>query len=751
MVPLIGRLYRRDDVVTSVYGRPLVGESPIGIVKAHRSTRRVDETELPVTESLAILTELDAMTLSSASVDLADLAARHRADPLGTPLREFLDDELFLARGAAPHDGPDGPRPAPRDVVLYGFGRIGRMLARILLERAGEHAPLALRAVVVRRRGPDDLVKRASLLRRDSIHGPFAGTVTVDPEHDTITANGTLIQFLSADAPSAVDYRAHGIEDAIVVDTTGRWRDAEGLEQHLLAPGAARVLLTAPGTGGVPNVVHGINHDQVGDAPVVSAASCTTNAIVPVLKAVSDAYGVVHGHVETVHSATNDQNLVDNYHPADRRGRAAGLNMVITATGAARAAEKALPELRGRLTGNAVRVPTPNVSLAVLHLTLARPVTRDALNGLLRDASLTSSLRRQIDYVESPEVVSTDFLGSRRAGVVDGLATIADGSEHVVLYVWYDNESGYSRQVHRILQEMAGGRPTALPATPAGRRAAARPAGGSLQTCGTSERSVSTSTGRSDHRRREAPVQRSSTSLGAASERVDRPVRCTRSVGVLLLVAVATAVLLATRAEAPWAPAIAILRGAAQLAVISLVLSGIIRSPVLIAVALVVMFSVAVVTAARRLGTLRESALPVAVSMALGIVVTGAVVFGTGAIELSPRYALAVGGIVIGNAMTIATISGRRFRELLVDQWDTVEGWLALGAPPRRATEALVRRAVSAALVPTVDQTKTTGLVTLPGAFVGAVFGGLSPLEAGRFQIVVLAAIATAGPARRCA
>ncbi|MGN7192167.1 glyceraldehyde-3-phosphate dehydrogenase [Curtobacterium sp. MCBA15_004] len=488
MVPLIGRLYRRDDVVPSVYGRPLVGESPIGIVKAHRSTRRVDETELPVSESLAILTELDTMDVTSASVDLADLAARHRADPLGTPLREFLEDELFLARGSS----GDAARPAPRDVVLYGFGRIGRMLARILLERAGEHAPLVLRAVVVRRRGPDDLVKRASLLRRDSIHGPFAGTVTVDTEHDTITANGTLVQFISADAPSAVDYRAHGIEDAIVVDTTGRWRDAEGLEQHLLAPGAGRVLLTAPGTGDLPNVVHGINHDAIGDAPVVSAASCTTNAIVPVLKAVSDAYGVVHGHVETVHSATNDQNLVDNYHPADRRGRAAGLNMVITATGAARAAEKALPELRGRLTGNAVRVPTPNVSLAVLHLTLARAVGRDELNGLLRDASLTSSLRRQIDYVESPEVVSTDFLGSRRAGVVDGLATIADGSEHVVLYVWYDNESGYSRQVHRILQEMAGGRATALPATPVGRRAAVRHVGGSLQTCGTSERSGST-------------------------------------------------------------------------------------------------------------------------------------------------------------------------------------------------------------------------------------------------------------------
>lgn len=467
MVPLIGRLYRRDDIVPSVYGRPLVGQAPIAILKAHRSTRRVDEAELSIQETLAILEELDTMSLPSASVDIADLAARYRTDRLGATLREFLDDELFLARGATAPDLSAG-HSLPRDVVLYGFGRIGRMLARILLERTSAHAPLALRAVVVRRRGPDDLLKRASLLRRDSIHGPFAGTISVDEEHDTITANGTLIQFISSDAPDAVDYRAYGIDDAIVVDTTGRWRDAEGLGQHLLAPGASRVLLTAPGKGDIKNIVHGINHHNIGDDPVISAASCTTNAIVPVLKAVSNTFGIVHGHVETVHSSTNDQNLVDNYHPADRRGRAAGLNMVITATGAARAAEKALPELRGRLTGNAVRVPTPNVSLAILHLSLDRPVTRDEVNELLRNASLTSPLRRQIDYVESPEIVSTDLLGSRRAGVVDGLATIADGSAHVVLYVWYDNESGYSRQVYRILQEMNGGRPMMLPSAQLG-------------------------------------------------------------------------------------------------------------------------------------------------------------------------------------------------------------------------------------------------------------------------------------------
>lgn len=459
MVPLIGRLYRNKDVVPSLYGRPLLGQSPIGILKAHRFTRRVEETELPVSESLAILTELDRLPVASASVDVAKLAHAFRDDTTGATLSEFLADEMFLAHGAA-----DRPQPGEaRDVVLYGFGRIGRMLTRILLERAGLASPLTLRAVVVKRRGPHDIVKRASLLRRDSIHGLFEGTITVDEENQTILANGTLIQFIYSDSPSQIDYEAYGIHDAIVVDNTGRWRDADGLAQHLDSTGTSRVLLTAPGKGSLPNIVHGINHDLIDGEPLISAASCTTNAIVPVLKAMGDGFGIRHGHVETVHSFTNDQNLVDNFHPADRRGRAAGLNMVITATGAAHAAEKALPELTGKLSGNAVRVPTPNVSLAILHLTLETPATRDDVNSYLRDVSLSSALRRQIDYVESPEVVSTDFLGTRRAGVVDGIATIANGHEHVVLYVWYDNESGYSRQVFRILQEMTGGHPLSLP------------------------------------------------------------------------------------------------------------------------------------------------------------------------------------------------------------------------------------------------------------------------------------------------
>jgi putative ABC transport system permease protein len=216
-------------------------------------------------------------------------------------------------------------------------------------------------------------------------------------------------------------------------------------------------------------------------------------------------------------------------------------------------------------------------------------------------------------------------------------------------------------------------------------------------------------------------------------------------VGILLLAALATVVLTVYRVPRRWAPLLAILRGALQLAIISVILAGVITSPVWVALALLVMFSVAASTATRRIGWSVEHATMMGVAMATGILVTLTVVFLTGAIEFSARYALAIGGIVIGNAMSIATLTGRRFTEGTIDHWDEVEGWLALGATPRQSTLELARGAVYSALIPSVDQTKTTGLVTLPGAFVGAIFGGVSPLEAGRFQVVVLAAIMAAG------
>ncbi|MGK9064458.1 glyceraldehyde-3-phosphate dehydrogenase [Stutzerimonas chloritidismutans] len=461
MIPLIGQLYRNNNVVTSIYGRGLINRSVIALLKAHRFARhrQADEAELCVNETHQILTTMSKMELGAASVDLGKLVAKFKAEGNGRSLDQFVRDELAEVAGKRNTTGVH----KGTDVVLYGFGRIGRLLARILIEKTGGGDGLRLRAIVVRKGAENDLVKRASLLRRDSVHGPFDGTIHIDAENNTITANGSLIQVIYSNDPSTVDYTQYGIENALLVDNTGKWRDAEGLSQHLKCPGVARVVLTAPGKGELKNIVHGINHDEItADDKIVSAASCTTNAIVPVLKAVNDQYGIVNGHVETVHSYTNDQNLIDNFHKGSRRGRSAALNMVITETGAATAAAKALPVLKGKLTGNAIRVPTPNVSMAILNLNLEKATSRDEINEYLRQMAMHSDLQKQIDFVSSQEVVSTDFVGSRYAGVVDAEATICSDNR-VVLYVWYDNEFGYSCQVVRVMEDMAGVNPPAFP------------------------------------------------------------------------------------------------------------------------------------------------------------------------------------------------------------------------------------------------------------------------------------------------
>ena len=458
MIPLIGQLYRNNKVVTSIYGRGLINRSVIGILKAHRFARQIDDAELSVHDTFPILQVMSQLELGAASVDLGRLAVKFKHEANGRSVEQFVREELADVAGKQGSNGHQGT-----DVVLYGFGRIGRLLARILIEKTGGGDGLRLRAIVVRKGAENDLVKRASLLRRDSVHGSFNGTITIDEENNTILANGNLIQVIYSNDPTTVDYTAYGNQDAIVVDNTGKWRDAEGLGQHLKCPGVARVILTAPGKGEIKNIVHGINHQLItADDKILSAASCTTNAIVPVLKAVYDKFGIVHGHVETVHSYTNDQNLIDNFHKGNRRGRSAALNMVITETGAATAAAKALPVLKGKLTGNAIRVPTPNVSMAILNLALEKATSREEINEYLRHMALHSELHKQIDFTNSPEVVSTDFVGSRHAGIVDAEATICNDNR-VVLYVWYDNEFGYSCQVVRVLEDMAGVNPPAFP------------------------------------------------------------------------------------------------------------------------------------------------------------------------------------------------------------------------------------------------------------------------------------------------
>lgn len=460
MIPLVGQLYRNNNVITSIYGRGLINRSVIAILKAHRSARhRVGNDDLSVRDTYPVIEAMSKLDLGSASVDLGKLATKFKTQANGRSMDEFVQEELAEVVGKSSSNNHQG-----KDVVLYGFGRIGRLLTRLIVDRTGSGEGLRLRAVVVRKGADNDLMKRASLLRRDSVHGSFKGTIIVDEVNNTLNINGNLVQFIYSNDPSTVDYTQYGIKDALMVDNTGRWRDAEGLGQHLQCKGIARVVLTAPGKGDLKNIVHGINHSEItAEDKIISAASCTTNAIVPVLKAMNDKFGIVNGHVETVHSYTNDQNLIDNFHKGSRRGRSAALNMVITETGAATAAEKALPFLKGKLTGNAIRVPTPNVSMAILSLTLEKESSSEEVNEYLRQMAMHSDLQKQIDFVASQEVVSTDFVGNRHAGIVDSKATICT-DKRVILYVWYDNEYGYSCQVVRVMEEIADVHPPVFPA-----------------------------------------------------------------------------------------------------------------------------------------------------------------------------------------------------------------------------------------------------------------------------------------------
>lgn len=448
--PILGQLYRQKGVEVLMFGKQIVNTSVIDIVKSHRLSRRYTGSELSPAQTLPLIQTLATLDLSPCRVDVGQLAHSYwSTNDDENNISDFLQTALLESLNST-------QSVETRDVVLYGFGRIGRLLARLLVEKSGQGYPLRLKAIVVRGGKDGDLEKRASLLRRDSVHGPFNGSITVDENRKAIIVNGNYIQVIYANSPAEVDYTTFGIHNALVVDNTGMWRDREGLTQHLGCNGAEKVLLTAPGKGDLKNVVFGVNESVIQeDDTIVSAASCTTNAITPILKAINDKYGIDSGHIETVHSFTNDQNLIDNFHKGERRGRSASLNMVLTSTGAAKAVAKALPELAGKLTGNAIRVPTPNVSMAVANLNLNSVAEKDELNAYLRDMALNSPLSGQIDYTESTEIVSCDIVGSRHAGVVDGAATIAQ-DKRCVLYIWYDNEFGYSCQVVHCMEQMMG-------------------------------------------------------------------------------------------------------------------------------------------------------------------------------------------------------------------------------------------------------------------------------------------------------
>ncbi len=452
MVPLIGSLYRKG-INIMIYGKSLVNESPVAIMKAHRFARQTDNNELSELETYPILQHISTLELQDCEIDIGEIAVRcpffDDIKDDSSKIPNYINSELKSVINV------DSKRPkVPANIVLYGFGRIGRLVTRMMTQTTGPGNYFRLKAIVIRKAADDDIFKRASLLTRDSVHGPFDGTVRVDEENSTLVINGNPVKVIYATNPDEVNYADYEIHNPIVIDNTGVWRDEKGLSKHIKS-GASKVILTAPAKGNLKNIVYGINDDILADNDsIISAASCTTNAIVPILKAVNDEYKIRGGHIETVHAYTNDQNLIDNFHKGDRRGRGAPLNMVITTTGAVKAVAKALPELDGKLTGNAIRVPTPNVSLAILSLALDNEVTVEEINQYLKSIAFHSKYREIIGFVNSSEIVSTDFYSSPFASVIDSQATIAS-KNRITLYCWYDNEYGYSKQVIGLTKKVA--------------------------------------------------------------------------------------------------------------------------------------------------------------------------------------------------------------------------------------------------------------------------------------------------------
>ena len=452
MVPIIGSLYRNGTNIL-IYGKSLVNESPVAIMKAHRFARQSDNNELSELETYPILKYIETLDLADCEIDVGEIAVKcpffEDIKNDDTKVGEFIDAELESVINKKSN------RPSePANIVLYGFGRIGRLVARMMTQTTGPGNYFKLRAIVIRKATDDDIFKRASLLTKDSVHGPFDGTVRVDEENSSLVINGNPVKIIYASGPDKVKYSDFGINDPVVIDNTGIWRDEEALSVHIKS-GASKVILTAPAKGDIKNIVYGINDSILEENDqLISAASCTTNAIVPVLKTINDEFKINGGHIETVHAYTNDQNLIDNFHKKDRRGRGAPLNMVITSTGAVNAVAKALPELKGKLTGNAIRVPTPNVSLAILSLELDKKVSVEIVNDYLRSMAFHSEYREIIGFVNSSEVVSTDFYSSPFATVIDSQATITN-DKRVTLYCWYDNEYGYTKQVINLAKKVA--------------------------------------------------------------------------------------------------------------------------------------------------------------------------------------------------------------------------------------------------------------------------------------------------------
>ena len=450
-IKIISDLWYDKSIELVLFKNQLIDRNVSEIINLHEYAGEFVGKPISIFDSVTIANTILLLDLPPSKLDIGKLTYEFYLEKDDYKnAKEFVIDKLKEAKNSE--------EIKPKDVVLYGFGRIGRLLARELMSKTGKGDQLRLRAIVTRDKNDAvSLEKRASLLRYDSVHGDFMGSVIADYENQALIINGTTVHIITANNPEEIDYTEYEICNALVIDNTGAFTTQEALARHLTSKGVEKVLLTAPGKG-VPNIVYGVNHNEYNPDTVAifSAASCTTNAITPILKAVEDTLEVVRGHLETIHSYTNDQNLVDNMHKKYRRGRAAALNMVITETGAGIAVAKALPSLEGKLTSNAIRVPVPNGSLVVLSLEVAKKTSVEHVNSIMKKYALEGELVEQIKYSLNNELVSSDIIGTSAPAIYDSNATIVskDG-KNIVLYIWYDNEYGYSHQVIRLAKYIA--------------------------------------------------------------------------------------------------------------------------------------------------------------------------------------------------------------------------------------------------------------------------------------------------------
>ncbi len=450
-IKIISDLWYDKAIEVVLFKNQIIDKNVSDIINLHEYAGEFVQKPMSIFDSVEILRAINDINLPPAKLDIGKLTYEYNSSQNShLNVKAFVIDKLKGAQSSKPIK--------PKDVVLYGFGRIGRLVARELMAKTGRGSQLRLRAIVIRGElNKEVLEKRAALLKTDSVHGPFTGTVDIDEEKQALIINGTTVKFISANQPEDIDYTKHGIFNALIIDNTGAFRDHAALSRHLKSKGASKVLLTAPGKE-VPNIVHGVNHTEFDPdkTKIYSAASCTTNAITPILKVIEDSLGIKKGHLETIHAYTNDQNLVDNMHKKYRRGRAAALNMVITETGAGSAVAKALPSLNGKLTSNAIRVPVPNGSLAILNLEVKNKTSKESIDTIIKKYALEGDLVEQIKFALSNELVSSDIVGTTAPSIYDSKATIVSpGGKNIVLYIWYDNEYGYSHQVIRLAKYIA--------------------------------------------------------------------------------------------------------------------------------------------------------------------------------------------------------------------------------------------------------------------------------------------------------